>query len=257
MIEICADQVCAPLGELQARLIAILPDALTLLALAALGFGLAWLARSALTRRSFPIHLSWRGQASRRVGGALHAPGPDPGRGSPGPSGDLCRFRSPWSRDAHPRADGPQQRSAVAELRELASPSERGTRTRAKHLFLADHRLARLRTRWLRSRAGKPADRAPALRRRLNLRIAVLGAAIAMTPSITGAPADPPVVHVAPIEGVIDLGLAPFVRRVLAEAADGQRRPSSSISTRSAGGWTPQSRFATRCWRRASGRWPS
>jgi hypothetical protein len=30
----------------------------------------------------------------------------------------------------------------------------------------------------------------------------------------------PPVVYVAPIEGIIDLGLAPFVQRVLNEATD-------------------------------------
>ena len=33
------------------------------------------------------------------------------------------------------------------------------------------------------------------------------------------APATRPIVYVAPIEGMIDLGLAPFVRRVLDEAA--------------------------------------
>jgi membrane-bound serine protease (ClpP class) len=71
--------------------------------------------------------------------------------------------------------------------------------------------------RWLRSRAGKPGGRAPALRRRLNLLIAVLGAAIAMTSSIAGAQA-PSAVYVAPVEGTIDLGVAPFVRRVLDEA---------------------------------------
>jgi membrane-bound serine protease (ClpP class) len=48
----------------------------------------------------------------------------------------------------------------------------------------------------------------------------VLGLACLLVGSLTGAAAPParPVVYVAPIEGVIDLGLAPFVSRVLAEA---------------------------------------
>ena len=42
-------------------------------------------------------------------------------------------------------------------------------------------------------------------------------AVLALWP-IRAAPATRPVVYVAPIEGMIDLGLAPFVRRVLDEA---------------------------------------
>ena len=78
-------------------------------ALAALGFGLAWLARSALTRRSFPIHLSWRGQASRRVG--------VPARPRPRP-----RPRFPWSQRGSlsvsqplvPRCSSSSRRAAAA-----------------------------------------------------------------------------------------------------------------------------------------------
>jgi membrane-bound serine protease (ClpP class) len=55
---------------------------------------------------------------------------------------------------------------------------------------------------------------------------AVLVGFAAVGPTTAGAPARPPpassdglVVHVVPIEGVIDLGLAPFVERILGEAA--------------------------------------
>jgi len=50
--------------------------------------------------------------------------------------------------------------------------------------------------------------------------LVVLGPATAMAPEQPpSAPGARPVVHVVPIEGVIDLGLAPFVERILGEAA--------------------------------------
>ncbi len=49
------------------------------------------------------------------------------------------------------------------------------------------------------------------------LGIMFLAAVAGSTP--TTAPAERPIVYVVPIEGVIDLGLAPFIERVLAEAA--------------------------------------
>lgn len=55
---------------------------------------------------------------------------------------------------------------------------------------------------------------------------AALAGLAAVGPTTAGAPARPPpassdrlFVHVVPIEGVIDLGLAPFVERILGEAA--------------------------------------
>jgi membrane-bound serine protease (ClpP class) len=55
---------------------------------------------------------------------------------------------------------------------------------------------------------------------------AALAGLAAVGPATAGAPAwpppassDRPVVHVVPVEGVIDLGLAPFVERILGEAA--------------------------------------
>jgi membrane-bound serine protease (ClpP class) len=57
---------------------------------------------------------------------------------------------------------------------------------------------------------------------RWHMRGAVLGLMVAATAGPLAAPAamaaPTPVVHVAPVEGVIDLGLAPFIRRVLDEA---------------------------------------
>jgi membrane-bound serine protease (ClpP class) len=47
--------------------------------------------------------------------------------------------------------------------------------------------------------------------------VAVVGLLCLLSPAII-LPAQAPVVYVAPIEGIIDLGLAPFVRRVLDEA---------------------------------------
>jgi membrane-bound serine protease (ClpP class) len=47
-----------------------------------------------------------------------------------------------------------------------------------------------------------------------------LGLLCLLTPASPRAQAPAPVVYVAPIEGIIDLGLAPFVRRVLDEATD-------------------------------------
>jgi membrane-bound serine protease (ClpP class) len=48
----------------------------------------------------------------------------------------------------------------------------------------------------------------------------------------------PPVVYVAPVEGIIDLGLAPFVQRVLNEATDaGAAAVIFEINT-FGGGWT-------------------
>jgi membrane-bound serine protease (ClpP class) len=43
--------------------------------------------------------------------------------------------------------------------------------------------------------------------------------AAALIPTLASAQAERRVVHVAPIEGTIDLGLAPFVRRAIDEAA--------------------------------------
>ena len=58
----------------------------------------------------------------------------------------------------------------------------------------------------------------PALARRLSAALAV--ACLIAGAGVAPAGAEPPVVYAAPIEGMIDLGLAPFVERVLAEATE-------------------------------------
>jgi membrane-bound serine protease (ClpP class) len=51
--------------------------------------------------------------------------------------------------------------------------------------------------------------------------LAALGAFPMVQPErLHSAESEPPIVYVAPVEGIIDLGLAPFVQRVLNEAAD-------------------------------------
>lgn len=56
-----------------------------------------------------------------------------------------------------------------------------------------------------------------------------------LTPALLPAQAPAPVVYVAPIEGIIDLGLAPFVRRVLDEAAE-QRAAAVVLEINTFGG---------------------
>jgi membrane-bound serine protease (ClpP class) len=63
-------------------------------------------------------------------------------------------------------------------------------------------------------------DRPRARRRRASAATLLVGL-LAIGPSVPIGPASaaPPVVYVAPVEGIIDLGLAPFVERVLGEAS--------------------------------------
>ena len=69
----------------------------------------------------------------------------------------------------------------------------------------------------------------------------LLAFAATVGPTIAPAQEARPVVYRVPIEGMIDLGLAPFVERVLDEATGTRaRRRSSWRSTPSAGGWTPR-----------------
>jgi len=65
-----------------------------------------------------------------------------------------------------------------------------------------------------------PACRTRRLRLYLALCLVVLG--MAGRSLLAVAPAQAPVVYVIPIDGVIDLGLAPFVERTLTEAATQQ-----------------------------------
>jgi membrane-bound serine protease (ClpP class) len=66
--------------------------------------------------------------------------------------------------------------------------------------------------------AGKVRRRRPAIAGRLSL--AVAAACLLVGGGEVPARAGPAVVYAAPIEGMIDLGLAPFVERVLAEATE-------------------------------------
>src|SRR5688500_15642482 len=56
-----------------------------------------------------------------------------------------------------------------------------------------------------------------------------------LTPAVLPAQTPAPVVYVAPVEGIIDLGLAPFVRRVLDEAAE-QRAAAVVLEINTFGG---------------------
>jgi len=56
-----------------------------------------------------------------------------------------------------------------------------------------------------------------------------------LTPALLPAQTPAPVVYVAPVEGIIDLGLAPFVRRVLDEAAE-QRAAAVVLEINTFGG---------------------
>jgi membrane-bound serine protease (ClpP class) len=56
-----------------------------------------------------------------------------------------------------------------------------------------------------------------------------------LTPALLSAQTPAPVVYVAPVEGIIDLGLAPFVRRVLDEAAE-QRAAAVVLEINTFGG---------------------
>ena len=56
-----------------------------------------------------------------------------------------------------------------------------------------------------------------------------------LTPAVLPAQTAAPVVYVAPVEGIIDLGLAPFVRRVLDEAAE-QRAAAVVLEINTFGG---------------------
>ena len=56
-----------------------------------------------------------------------------------------------------------------------------------------------------------------------------------LTPAVLPAQTATPVVYVAPVEGIIDLGLAPFVRRVLDEAAE-QRAAAVVLEINTFGG---------------------
>src|SRR3990172_9680974 len=57
---------------------------------------------------------------------------------------------------------------------------------------------------------------------RLAGRLSIVGMGLLTTLGLNGPSfaQQPPVVYVAPIEGIIDLGLAPFLQRVLNEATD-------------------------------------
>ncbi len=57
------------------------------------------------------------------------------------------------------------------------------------------------------------------LRHPRRLLAGVVGLALLVNGATVGAQSERPIVYVAPIEGIIDLGLAPFVERVLGEAA--------------------------------------
>jgi membrane-bound serine protease (ClpP class) len=90
-----------------------------------------------------------------------------------------------------------------------------------ENFVLAMLRLSTVLSRNFSRGAARPESRMRQAKLLAGLCLAALGVFTAIQPgAILSAEGEAPVVYVAPVEGIIDLGLAPFIQRVLNEAAD-------------------------------------